>query len=103
MIQKLKNIKQRTIFTLVAMFNIVWYTVVVLFANFHDHIVQSELTVAWFSAWTVELALLFGIKITSNKSNLPECIASKIPEVSIQVNDDDKDIIVKETEDDGVG
>ena len=69
MIQKLKNIKQRTIFTLVAMFNIVWYTVVVLFANFHDHVVQSELTVAWFSAWTVELALLFGIKISANKSN----------------------------------
>jgi hypothetical protein len=45
------------------MFNLFWYTVVVLIANFHDHVVSSELTVAWFAAWTVELGLLAGIKI----------------------------------------
>ena len=46
------KIKRRTLFT-----------VVVLIANFHDHVVSSELTVAWFAAWTVELGLLAGIKI----------------------------------------
>ena len=30
--------------------------------------ISSELTVAWFSAWTVELALLFGIKIKDKSS-----------------------------------
>ena len=57
------KLKRRTLFTIFAMFNLFWYTVVVLIANFHDHTVASELTVAWFSAWTVELAILFGIKI----------------------------------------
>ena len=50
------------------MFNLFWYTVAVLVANFHDHLISSELTVAWFSAWTVELALLFGIKIKDKSS-----------------------------------
>ena len=45
------------------MVNIVWYTVVVLIINALGKEVQAELTVAWFSAWTVELALLCGIKI----------------------------------------
>ncbi len=57
------KIKRRTLFTVFAMFNLFWYTVVVLIANFHDHVVSSELTVAWFAAWTVELGLLAGIKI----------------------------------------
>ena len=55
--------KNRTKFTIFAMFNLTWYTVAVLVANFHDHIEAPELTVAWFSAWTVELALLAGLKI----------------------------------------
>lgn len=58
-----KKMKNRTKFTIFAMFNLTWYTVAVLVANFHDHIVAPELTVAWFSAWTVELALLAGLKI----------------------------------------
>ena len=57
------KLKRRTLFTIFAMFNLFWYTVVVLIANFHDHVVSSELTVAWFAAWTVELGLLAGIKI----------------------------------------
>ena len=54
-----KKIKKRTLFTVFSMFNLFWYTVAVLVANFH---------VAWFSAWTVELALLFGIKIKDKSS-----------------------------------
>lgn len=64
-----KKMKNRTKFTLFSMFNLFWYTVAVLIANFHDHSVQPELTVAWFAAWTVELALLYGIKIKGKSSD----------------------------------
>ena len=56
---------RRTKFTIIAVINIIWYTLVVLLLSFLDKHVPSELTVAWFSAWTVELALLFGIKVKS--------------------------------------
>ena len=61
--QKKQKMKKRTKFTIAAMANIIWYTVAVLIINALDREVQAELTVAWFSAWTVELALLAGIKI----------------------------------------
>ena len=61
--------KKRTLFTVFSMFNLFWYTIAVLVANFHDHMISPELTVAWFSAWTVELALLFGIKIKDKSSD----------------------------------
>lgn len=66
------KMKNRTKFTLFAVFNLFWYTVVVLIASFHDHTVPSELTVAWFSAWTVELALLAGIKVKAKSSEEAE-------------------------------
>ena len=59
------KMKTRTKFVIVSVFNLTWYTVAVLIANFHDHVVQTELTVAWFAAWTIELALLAGIKVKS--------------------------------------
>ena len=60
---KLKKLKSRTKFTMVAIFNLEWYTVVALYLSSINVTVPSELTVAWFAAWTVELGLLFGIKI----------------------------------------
>lgn len=60
---RLKKLKSRTKFTLVAIFNLEWYTVVSLYLSSINVTVPSELTVAWFAAWTVELGLLFGIKI----------------------------------------
>lgn len=57
--------KRRTKFTILAIMNIIWYTIVVLVLSFYDHIVPAELTTAWFAAWTIELALLFGIKVKS--------------------------------------
>ncbi|MBR2941861.1 MAG: hypothetical protein IKB82_00530 [Clostridia bacterium] len=63
------KMKTRTKFVIVSIFNLTWYTVAVLCANFHDHVVQTELTVAWFSAWTIELALLAGIKLKSKSSD----------------------------------
>ena len=67
-----KKIKKRTLFTVFSMFNLFWYTVAVLVANFH--MISSELTVAWFSAWTVELALLFGIKIKDKSSSEDDAV-----------------------------
>ena len=64
---RLKKLKSRTKFTLVAIFNLEWYTVAVLYLSATNVTVPSELTVAWFAAWTVELGLLFGIKIKSKE------------------------------------
>ena len=55
--------KKRTKFVIAAIANIVWYTVAVLVLSAMDKMVPDSLTVAWFAAWTVELALLAGIKI----------------------------------------
>lgn len=55
--------KSRTKFVIFAIINITLYTAVVLFFSYHEKTVPSELTVAFFSAWTVELGLLAGIKI----------------------------------------
>lgn len=63
-----KRMKNRTKFTIVAIINIIWYTAVVLVASFFDKMVPDTLTVAWFSAWTVELGLLFGLKIRKGDS-----------------------------------
>lgn len=60
---RLKKLRSRTKFTLVAIFNLEWYTIVVLYLSSINVTVPSELTVAWFAAWTAELGLLFGIKI----------------------------------------
>lgn len=73
MTSKNKNkLKKRTKFTILAMVNIILYTIVVLALSYFDKTVPGELTVAWFSAWTVELALLFGIKVASRDSSYSE-------------------------------
>lgn len=58
-----KKMKTRTKFVIVAIINLTWYTIACLVAAFLDKMVPDALTVAWFSAWTVELGLLAGIKI----------------------------------------
>lgn len=60
--------KKRTKFTVCAIMAIILYTVAVLVLAYHDHTVPAELTVAYFSAWTVELGLLFGIKIKDKEN-----------------------------------
>ena len=59
------KLKRRTKFTILAIFNLTWYAVAVLVLVAHDKVVPDSLTVAWFGAWTVELALLANIKIKS--------------------------------------
>lgn len=55
--------KKRTKFTILSVVMIILYTIAVLVLTGFEKTVPSELTVSWFSAWTVELGLLFGIKI----------------------------------------
>lgn len=55
--------KKRTKFTIAAIINLTWYCVAVLVLSALGKTVPDSLTVAWFAAWTAELALLFGIKI----------------------------------------
>ena len=55
--------KKRTKFVIAAMVNIIWYTIVVLILSAKDKTVPDALTVAWFGSWTIELALLAGIKV----------------------------------------
>jgi len=61
--------KKRTKFVIAAMVNITWYTIAVLVINYLGKEVQPELTVAFFAAWTAELALLAGLKIKKEKEN----------------------------------
>ena len=63
LIDRIKALKKRDKYVLSAIANLTWYCVVVLVLSALGKTVPDSLTVAWFSAWTVELALLFGIKI----------------------------------------
>lgn len=55
--------KKRDRYLIAAICNLSWYCVAALILTAHDHDVPDSLTVAWFAAWTAELALLANIKI----------------------------------------
>ena len=57
------KMKKRKKFVIASMINIIWYTIAVLILSAKDKMVPDALIVAWFGAWTVELALLAGIKV----------------------------------------
>lgn len=61
----MKKLNKRTKFTLFAMVNLLWFTIAVLVLSCLDKTVPDVLVTCWFAAWTIELALLFGIKIKS--------------------------------------
>ena len=63
LIDQIKALKKRDKYVLSAIVNLTWYCVVVLVLSALGKTVPDSLTVAWFAAWTVELGLLFGIKI----------------------------------------
>ena len=63
LIDRLKALKKRDKYVLSAIVNLTWYCVAALVLSAMGKTVPDSLTVAWFAAWTVELALLFGIKI----------------------------------------
>ena len=63
MLKKFASLRKRDRFVYISMFMIVTYCIATFIASCCDKIIPDALTVAWFSAWTVELALLCGIKI----------------------------------------
>ena len=62
---KKKRMRKRTKFTILSIFNLTWYAVVVLILNACGHTVDTELTVGWFA----ELAILYGIKVKSKETS----------------------------------
>lgn len=74
-ISKLKSLtdtlglKKQDVYLAIAIFNIQWYTVVVLVLSYLYRDVPESLTVAWFAAWGGELAIIAGIKITCKEDN----------------------------------
>jgi hypothetical protein len=65
-------VKTRTKFVICAVVNIIWFTLVVLGLTWFDKVVPDSLITAWFLAWTTELALLAGIKITGKSEEYIE-------------------------------
>lgn len=63
LVNKLKAMKKRDKYVLTAIANLTWYCIVALILSALDKSAPDSLTVAWFSAWTIELGLLYGIKI----------------------------------------
>ena len=59
----MKKLRKRDKYLIAAVANLVWYCIVALILTGCDKTVPDSLTVAWFAAWTAELALLAGIKI----------------------------------------
>lgn len=59
----MKKLRKRDKYLIAAVINLVWYCVAALVLTWCDKTVPDSLTVAWFAAWTAELALLAGIKI----------------------------------------
>lgn len=59
----MKTLKKRDKYLIAAIVNLLWYCIAALILTAYDKAVPDTLTVAWFSAWTAELALLAGIKI----------------------------------------
>ena len=55
--------KTRTKFVICSIINIIWFTLAVLALTWFDKVVPDSLITAWYAAWTIELALLAGIKI----------------------------------------
>lgn len=57
------KLRKRDKYLCAAIFNLSWYCLAALVLTAMDKAVPDSLTAAWFSCWTVELALLAGIKI----------------------------------------
>ena len=57
-----RGVRKRDRYVWAAIFNLTWYCIVSLVLTANDKIVPDSLTVAWFAAWTAELALLVNIK-----------------------------------------
>ena len=59
----MKKLRKRDKYLIAAVVNLCWYCIAALILTAFDKAVPDSLTVAWFAAWTAELALLTNIKI----------------------------------------
>lgn len=59
----MKKLRKRDKYLIAAVANLIWYCVAALILTGFGKTVPDSLTVAWFAAWTAELALLAGIKV----------------------------------------
>lgn len=59
------KLPKRDKYLIAAIVNLLWYCIAALVLTAYDKAVPDTLTVAWFAAWTAELALIAGIKIKS--------------------------------------
>lgn len=66
--------KTRTKFVICSVINLIWFTLAVLALTWFDKMVPDSLIMAWFSSWTVELALLAGIKIKGKPADVLDSI-----------------------------
>lgn len=55
--------KKRDKYLIAAICNLTWYCVAALVLSARGAMVPDSLTVAWFAAWTTELALLAGLTV----------------------------------------
>ena len=60
--------RTRTKFAICAVCAILLYTAASFWMSYNGKYVPDSLTTAFFAAWTVELGLLFGIKLTDRES-----------------------------------
>lgn len=68
---KVIKFRKRDVYLITAIINLCWYTIVALILTAFNKTIPDSLTVAWFSAWTVELAIVAGIKISErNNTNV---------------------------------
>lgn len=58
-----RKLRKRDRYCIAAVGNLCWYCIAALALTARGAVIPDSLTVAWFGAWTVELALLAGIKI----------------------------------------
>lgn len=61
--KKWKELRKRDRFVYLSMLMLSTYCIATFIVSCFDKVIPDSLTVAWFGAWTVELALLWGIKI----------------------------------------
>jgi hypothetical protein len=64
-----KKQKKRTKFTIVSILNIEIFTIVCFVFVFCDKTLPDELIKWFFRAWTIELAILFGIKLSDKNDS----------------------------------
>ena len=74
--------KTRTKFVICSVINLIWFTLAVLALTWFDKMVPDSLIMAWFSSWTVELALLAGIKIKGKSEDVLDSLEEEYADES---------------------